>query len=68
MGISGGEHGPGKINKMMQALDFKILPFLGMSPHITKEWQMLPEMFLGIGLPNFVVNYLCQKVVFLQCH
>ena len=59
---------PEKLDKMRQALYFKILPFLGVNPHITKEWRMLPERFHGLGLLNFVVLCLAAKIFFMQCH
>ena len=29
---------------------------------------MLPEWFQGLGLPNFVVLCLAEKIFFMQCH
>ena len=50
-----------KLDEMMQALYFEILPSLGVNRHTTKEWQMLPEWFHGLSLPNFVELCLAAK-------
>ena len=57
---------PEKLDKMMQASYFKVLPFLGVNRHITKEWQMLPERFHGLGLMIFVV--LCLAAKYFPCN
>ena len=57
MGISGDEHGPGKIGQDDAGVVFQ-----------NKEWEMLPERFHVIGLPNFVVLCLATKIFFIKWH
>ena len=59
---------PLKLNEMMQKLYYKILPILGINCCITKAWRMLPEIYQGLGLLNFVVIAFAAKVYFLQSH
>ncbi len=58
---------PKKLEEMMQSLYFCVLLCLGVNKCITKEWRMLPERYVGLGLPNFVVIALAKKIFFLQC-
>jgi len=58
---------PKKLEEMMQSLYYRVLPCLGINRCITKEWRMLPERYVGLGLPNFVVITLAKKFFFLQC-
>ena len=58
---------PEKLDKMMQALYLKILLFLGVNRHITKEWRMFPGLFQGLGLPSFVQQYFsCNATLSLK--
>ena len=59
---------PGKMDKLMQSLNFQILPYLGIHRHINKKWRMLPERYQRLGLPNFVVWSLAVKISFVQRH
>ena len=47
---------------------YRLLPHLGVNRNITTPWHMLPEMYQGLGLPNFLVLSLASKVAFLQCN
>ena len=59
---------PKELNDTMQTLYAKILPLLCINRCITDAWRMPPEMYEGIGLPNFVVVAFATKIYFLQCH
>ena len=59
---------PATLDYLIQKLYFKALPLLGVNRCITKEWRCLPEMFQGLGLPNFVIRALADKIHFMQCH
>ena len=59
---------PKKLEEMMCGLYYRLLPLLGVNRNITTPWRMLPEMYQGLGLPNFLVLSLASKVFFLQCN
>ena len=59
---------PEKLEEMMQSLYYCLLHLLGVNRCITKEWQMLPARFHGLGLPSFVVVAFAKKVFYVQCH
>ena len=46
---------------------FRCLPFLGVQRHIELPWRTLPEMYQGIGLPNFALLSLAAKLQLIQC-
>ena len=47
---------------------FKCLPLLGVQSHIKLPWRTLPEVYQGIGLPNFGLHALAAKLQFIQCN
>ena len=55
------------LKERMQSLYYKILPLLGVSRSIATERQTLFERFQGLGLPNFVVDYLAAKFCYAEC-
>ena len=57
---------PATIEKKVQALYFKSLPLMGINGNIKKEWQSLPTMYQGLGLPCFPLVALAKKISFLQ--
>ncbi len=54
------------IEKKVQALYFKSLPLMGINGNIKKEWQSLPTMYQGLGLPCFPLVALAKKISFLR--
>ena len=56
---------PRQLDTMIQRVYAKALPFLGVNSKIKKEWRTLPEMFQGLGLPNFPLICLAEKTLFL---
>ena len=59
---------PKKLKELMCGLYYRLLPHLGVNRCITTPCRMLPEMYQGLGLPNFLVLSLASKVSFLQCN
>jgi hypothetical protein len=57
---------PATIEKKVQALYFKSLLLMGINGNIKKEWQSLPMMYQGLGLPCFPLVALAKKISFLQ--
>ena len=55
---------PKAFQKYYQDFHYKILPLLGVSRNIGKEWKTLPERYQGLGLPDFEVHALSKKVHF----
>jgi hypothetical protein len=47
---------------------FWCLPLLGVQQHIELPWRTLPEMYQGIGLPNFALISLAAKLQCIQCN
>ena len=56
---------PLKLDKKFQKVYEKALPFLGVNRKIKCEWRTLPEMYQGLGLPNFPLIALSSKISFL---
>ena len=50
---------------MIQRVYEKALPLLGVNCKIRKEWRTLPERYQGLGLPNFPLVALANKLAFL---
>ncbi len=59
---------PAKLEAMMGKLYYKCLPLLGVNRNITTLWRTLPEMFHGLGMPDFVILAFANKVFLLQQH
>ena len=59
---------PLELESMMRKLYHRALSILDVNRNITTEWRMLPEMYQGLGLPNFTVHAFAKKVFFLQCN
>ena len=57
---------PKALQKYCHDLYYKILPLLGVNRNIGKEWRTIPERYQGLGLPDFEVHVLSEKVHFLQ--
>ena len=57
-----------KMEKLMQSLYYRVIPLLGINRNIAKGWRMLPERFHGLGLPNFVINFLTEKLHVMYYH
>jgi hypothetical protein len=53
---------PSKLDKKIQKVYKKALPFLGVNCMIKQEWRTLPEMYQGLTLPNFPLVALAMKV------
>jgi hypothetical protein len=51
-----------------QPVFFQCLPLIGVQKHIKLPWQTLPEMYQGIGLPNFTLILLVAKLQYIQCN
>jgi hypothetical protein len=47
---------------------FKCLPLLGVQSHIKLLWRTLPEVYQGIGLPNFALHSFAAKLHLIQCN
>ena len=56
---------PRTLDKMIQRVYEKALPLLGVNCKIRKEWRTLPERYQGLGLPNFPLVALANKLAFL---
>jgi len=56
-----------KLDLLMSALYYKILPLLGVNRCINVFWHLLSERYQGLGLPNFVADCLAAKLFFVQC-
>ncbi len=56
---------PPKLDEKFQKVYKKALPFLGVNRKIKRKWWTLPEMYQGLGLPNFPSIALLSKVSFL---
>jgi hypothetical protein len=56
---------PSKLDKKLQRVYGRALPFLGINFKIKREWRTLPEMYQGLSLPNFSLVALAEKVFFL---
>ena len=56
---------PSKLDVKFQKVYKKALPFLGVNCEIKRKWQTLPEMYQGLGLPNFLLVALSSKISFL---
>jgi hypothetical protein len=57
---------PSKLDAKFQKVYAKALPFLGVNCKIKREWRTLPEMYQGLGLPNFPLLALSSKIFFLR--
>ena len=57
---------PRKLDSSFQRVYAKALPFLGVNCKIKREWRTLPEMYQGLGLPNFPLITLASKISFLM--
>ncbi len=56
---------PTKLDKIIQQVYERALPFLGINCKIKKEWRTLPKMYQGLALPNFPLVALSAKISFL---
>ncbi len=45
---------PKKLDAKIQRIYAKALPFLEVNSKIKHEWQMLPEQYQGLGIPNML--------------
>ncbi len=57
---------PTKLDKIIQQVYERALPFLSVNCKIKKEWRTLPEMYQGLVLPNFPLVALSAKVFLLE--
>ena len=51
-----------ELTNILQPTLFKLLPFIGVNRHITKEWRTLPVEFLGLGFPDLTVEQPIQQL------
>jgi hypothetical protein len=56
---------PAKLDKKLQKVYERALPFLGVNCKIEQEWRALLEMYQGLPLPNFPLVALAEKASFL---
>jgi hypothetical protein len=56
---------PTKLDKIIQRVYERVLPFLGVNCKIKKEWRTLPKMYQGLALLNFPLVALSAKISFL---
>jgi hypothetical protein len=54
-----------KLDAKFQKVYEKASPFLGVNCKIKHQWRTLPEMYQGLGLPNFPLIALSSKISFL---
>jgi hypothetical protein len=59
---------PQELYKATRPVFFRDLPLLGVQQHIELPWHTLPEMYQGIGLPNFALISLASKLQYIQCN
>jgi hypothetical protein len=57
-----------ELYKETRPVFFWCLPLLGVQQHIELPWQTLPEMYQGIGLPNFTLISPATKLQYIQCN
>ena len=57
---------PSKLDSQLQRVYVQALPFLGVNCKIKCKWHTLPEMYHGLGLPNFPLVALATNVLFLM--
>ncbi len=48
-------------------LYFRCLPSLNVNRHIDIPWQLIPERYQGLGLPNYALISLASKFSLIQC-
>ena len=56
---------PKKLDFQYQRIYARALPFLGVNSKIKREWRTLPEQYQGLGMPNFPLLALAEKLTFL---
>jgi hypothetical protein len=56
---------PSLLDVKFQKVYAKVLPYLGVSCKIQREWRSLPEMYQGLALLNFPLIALSEKLLFL---
>jgi hypothetical protein len=56
---------PKKLDLQYQRIYARALPFLGVKSKIKREWRTLPEQYQGLGMPNFPLLALSEKLTFL---
>lgn len=57
-----------KMDKLFQSFNFEALNPLGIHRNITTEYRMMPEMYGGLEMTNFVLRSFADKIFFLQRH
>ena len=67
-GLVAVSHPPHLLEKAVQSVWYKCLPFLRVNRCITKEWRMLPFRFQGLSLPHVNIELLGRKIHLLQRH
>ena len=65
LGTSHGVYAPKKLDFQYQRIYARALPFLGVNSKIKREWRTLPEQYQGLGMPNFPLLALSEKLTFL---
>jgi ribonuclease HI len=56
---------PKRLDAQIQRIYSKALPSLGVNRNIKREWRTLPEQYQGLGMPNFPLVALADKLSFL---
>jgi hypothetical protein len=56
---------PKKLDLQYQRIYARALPFFGVNSKIKREWRTLPEQYQGLGMPNFPLLALSEKLTFL---
>ena len=51
-----------ELKEILQPTLYKLLPFIWVNRHITKEWQTLPVECLGLGVPDLPVEQPIQQL------
>ncbi len=59
---------PKKLLEQFQWVYFRCLPLLNVNCHINLPWQLIPERYQGLGMPNYALVSLASKLSFLQCN
>jgi hypothetical protein len=57
---------PLKLLEQFQRVYFRCLPSLNVNRHINLPWQLIPERYQGLGLPNYALISLASKLSVIQ--
>jgi hypothetical protein len=56
---------PEKLDRQIEGVYGKAIPFLGVNSKIKRKWRTLPNIYQGNGLPNLPLAVLAENVLFL---